>query len=174
MLARNFKIALTFALLFTLQLSFSQAKKVVVEVDKPTAKIQPTMWGLFFEDINFAADGGLYAELVKNRSFEFPNPKTGWEFPGQNLFASNLVFINRGEEFSNMRYAHLSLDEKYPSTTIVNTGFRGIGIKEGEVYRFSIQLAIPGNDDIMLSVELLDDDDNTIAIGALRPQGIHS
>jgi hypothetical protein len=42
---------------------------VVVGVDKPKALIQPTMWGIFFEDINFAADGGLYAELVKNRSF---------------------------------------------------------------------------------------------------------
>ncbi len=36
------------------------------------------MWGIFFEDINFGADGGLYAELVKNRSFEFPDPLMGW------------------------------------------------------------------------------------------------
>lgn len=39
---------------------------------KPGAPIQPTMYGLFFEDINYGADGGLYAELIKNRSFEFP------------------------------------------------------------------------------------------------------
>ena len=36
------------------------------------------MYGVFFEDINFGADGGLYAELVKNRSFEFPEPLMGW------------------------------------------------------------------------------------------------
>ena len=36
------------------------------------------MWGVFFEDINFGADGGLYAELVKNRGFEFPDPLMGW------------------------------------------------------------------------------------------------
>ena len=39
---------------------------------KPGAPIQLTMYGLFFEDINYGADGGLYAELIKNRSFEFP------------------------------------------------------------------------------------------------------
>lgn len=44
-------------------------------------KIQPTMYGIFFEDINFAADGGLYAELIKNRSFEFDEPLTGWKQP---------------------------------------------------------------------------------------------
>jgi len=47
----------------------TEGQPLVVKADKPTAAIQPTMWGIFFEDINFAADGGLYAELVKNRSF---------------------------------------------------------------------------------------------------------
>lgn len=57
----------------------AQAQHVMtVNVSRPTAKIQPTMYGIFFEDINFGADGGLYAELVKNRSFEFPQPFVGW------------------------------------------------------------------------------------------------
>lgn len=57
----------------------AQAQHVMtVDVSRPTAKIQPTMYGIFFEDINFGADGGLYAELVKNRSFEFPQPFVGW------------------------------------------------------------------------------------------------
>ena len=41
--------------------------------------IQPTMYGLFFEDINYGADGGLYAELIKNRSFEFPQSLMCWQ-----------------------------------------------------------------------------------------------
>jgi alpha-L-arabinofuranosidase len=53
--------------------------EISVLADKPGSDIQPTMWGVFFEDINFAADGGIYAELVKNRSFEFELPLTGWE-----------------------------------------------------------------------------------------------
>ena len=56
---------------------FSQRKLTIV-ADKPIAAVAPTMWGLFFEDINFGADGGLYAELVKNRSFEFPIAMMGW------------------------------------------------------------------------------------------------
>ena len=52
---------------------------MVLNTKKTGAAIQPTMYGLFFEDINYAADGGLYAEMVKNRSFEFPQSLMGWE-----------------------------------------------------------------------------------------------
>ena len=55
-----------------------QPLEISIQADKPGAEIQPTMWGVFFEDINFAADGGIYAELVKNRSFEFELPLSGW------------------------------------------------------------------------------------------------
>src|SRR5579859_5497648 len=51
---------------------------ITVLTGRPGAKINPAMWGIFFEDINFGADGGLYAELVKNRGFEFPDPMMGW------------------------------------------------------------------------------------------------
>lgn len=56
----------------------AQTNQMVVNAKKVGAEIQPTMYGLFFEDINYAADGGLYAELVKNRSFEFPQNLMGW------------------------------------------------------------------------------------------------
>lgn len=55
------------------------AHNMVVQTNKLGAEIQPTMYGLFFEDINYGADGGLYAELVKNRSFEFPQRFYGVE-----------------------------------------------------------------------------------------------
>ena len=54
-----------------------------VKVNEPKAAIQPTMWGIFFEDINLGADGGIYAELVKNRSFEFTKPMMGWTDTGK-------------------------------------------------------------------------------------------
>src|ERR1700760_3090544 len=54
------------------------AAVISVDVAHPGAAISPTMFGIFFEDINFGADGGLYPELVKNRSFEFQEPLTGW------------------------------------------------------------------------------------------------
>ena len=51
---------------------------VAVDASRPGADISPTMFGVFFEDINFAADGGLYPERIKNRSFEFDEPLAGW------------------------------------------------------------------------------------------------
>ena len=51
---------------------------ISVHTTQPGAAIAPTMFGVFFEDINFAADGGLYPERIKNRSFEFAEPLTGW------------------------------------------------------------------------------------------------
>ncbi|HEX9602065.1 MAG TPA: alpha-L-arabinofuranosidase, partial [Mariniflexile sp.] len=58
-------------------------------MSKTIAKIQPTMYGVFFEDINFAADGGLYAEMIKNRSFEFDNPFMGWNQPNSDRHSYN-------------------------------------------------------------------------------------
>ncbi|MDE6457592.1 MAG: alpha-L-arabinofuranosidase, partial [Muribaculum sp.] len=57
-------------------LSATAATTVDIDLGKKGAPVAPTMYGLFFEDINYAADGGLYAEKIKNRSFEFPQPFT--------------------------------------------------------------------------------------------------
>ena len=56
----------------------SAQTKITIQAGRPGAQISPTMYGIFFEDINFGADGGLYSEMVKNRSFEFPEPMMGW------------------------------------------------------------------------------------------------
>ena len=66
-------------LLVQAQIAFAQTRNITVQVNKPGAAIPKTLFGLFFEDINFGADGGLYPERVKNRSFEFPNPMMGWK-----------------------------------------------------------------------------------------------
>ncbi len=67
--------------------SYAQTKNVItIQVNKPTAEVQPTMWGVFFEDINMGADGGIYAELVKNRSFEFFKPMMGWTVQQKKIY----------------------------------------------------------------------------------------
>ena len=65
-----------FALIPLLLVSQEPTSNVVISVDGAHvgAAISPSMYGIFFEDINFGADGGLYPELVKNRSFEFQEP----------------------------------------------------------------------------------------------------
>src|SRR5579871_3499099 len=114
------------------------AQDITVQVNKPGAPIRPTMWGIFFEDINMAADGGLYAELVKNRSFEFTNPLMGWQVQTASPANGTVLVLNRGAENPDnprfIRITHLDA-EPYGLT---NEGFRGMGIKQGEEYHFSM------------------------------------
>ena len=108
--------------------------EMVIQTKKLGAEIQPTMYGLFFEDINYAADGGLYAELVKNRSFEFPcNNLQGWKVAGK------VELKNDGPFEKNPHYVRLnSSGHGHKHTAIENEGFFGIGVKKGEKYRFSV------------------------------------
>ncbi len=85
--------------------------EISVQSDKPGAEIQPTMWGVFFEDINFAADGGIYAELVKNRSFEFELPMTGWRtLSKQNGTGRMVANFYSPSRPSNPHYMRIYLD----------------------------------------------------------------
>lgn len=70
------------ALTAGLSLHAQNVNQMVIQANKIGAEIQPTMYGHFFEDINYGADGGLYAELIKNRSFEFPQSFMGWDIFG--------------------------------------------------------------------------------------------
>ena len=63
--------------------AFAQPAGLDLSLKSTGKTVNPDMYGIFFEDINFAADGGLYAEMVKNRSFEFPNPLQGWRAAGK-------------------------------------------------------------------------------------------
>ncbi|MCM1450120.1 MAG: carbohydrate binding domain-containing protein [Clostridiales bacterium] len=104
-----------------------------VNVAKLGAPIQPTMYGLFFEDINYAADGGLYAELVKNRSFEFPQSFMGWDTYGK------IELKDDGPFDRNPHYVRLSPSghhDKY--TGLANEGYFGIGVHKDSTYRFSV------------------------------------
>ncbi len=131
----------------------AQSLEMKVNVNRPGAEIQPTMYGIFIEDINFAADGGLYAELVKNRSFEFPgNRLQGWSVGGR------VEVRNDGPFERNPHYLRL-LYPGHPQkhTVLENNGFFGIGLKEGEQYRFSVWARVPeGNQPAKLGIELID------------------
>jgi len=117
--------------------------KLTVKTDQAIAKVQPTLWGIFFEDINFAADGGLYAELVKNRSFEFAQPLMGWKEQNSSKYAiatnaGSVLIIHDKESNNNPRIARATIlaDKGYGLT---NEGFRGMGIKKDASYTFSLR-----------------------------------
>ncbi|MDB5210067.1 MAG: alpha-N-acetylglucosaminidase, partial [Sediminibacterium sp.] len=75
----SFLLTIALSIVACVYSSGQSSKNITVNINQPAAVIKPTMWGIFFEDINLAADGGLYAELVKNRSFEFNLPLMGWK-----------------------------------------------------------------------------------------------
>jgi alpha-N-arabinofuranosidase len=139
-----------------------------VQTDRPGAPISPTMWGVFFEDINFGADGGLYAELVKNRAFEFPNPMMGWSNVSTGDKAS-MVEIHDEDPFNaaNPHYLRVKVYPDCDGSVVSNEGFRGMGIREGEDYTFSARIrAVEGQP--ALRIELVAADGRTLAQTQLK------
>lgn len=165
-------LTLLTSVLFSLFLNAQKPSPITVNVDKPGAKIQPTMWGIFFEDINFAADGGIYAELVKNRSFEFTRPKMGWSVSRTLSDSSHFIVINRtGSNENNPRFARITLREGTGPFYLANSGFRGMGIKQNNRYNFSILASLPGNDRIKMRVELLTSAGTVAGEVTITPEG---
>lgn len=116
------------------------APLLVVHADRPGAKINPAMWGAFFEDINFGADGGLYAELVKNRGFEFPDPLMGWITISPSLAHGRLsVRTDAPFDPQNPHYVRIESAGTAPFG-LSNEGFRGMGVRRGEAYDFSARV----------------------------------
>lgn len=113
---------------------------ITVHADQPGAKINPAMWGIFFEDINFGADGGLYSELVKNRGFEFPESLMGWTKISPSLAKGELsVRDDASFDANNPHYVRLESIGTAP-LGISNEGFRGMGVRKDEAYDFSARV----------------------------------
>lgn len=129
----------------------AQTNELVIQTKKLGAEIQPTMYGLFFEDINYGADGGLYAELVKNRSFEFPQNLMGWKTFG------HVTLKDDGPFERNPHYVRLAYPgHDHKRTGLENEGFFGIGVKAGEEYRFSVWARLPeGSSSEKIRVEIV-------------------
>jgi len=145
---------LLFSMLLGTQLLFAQTHNIQVDLKKLGSPIQKTMYGIFFEDINYGADGGLYAELIKNRSFDFPQNLLGWTTFG------NVEVLKDGPFANNPNYVRLSYaghDEK--QTGLDNEGFFGVGVKQDAEYRFSVW-ARSAESAGSIRVELIDPESN--------------
>jgi len=138
-------------------------KTLTVIADKPVFPIAPTMWGVFFEDINFGADGGLYAELVKNRSFEFPQPLMGWREMRENYQKGRILIINRADESANSRFARITINHKEGNYSLSNEGFRGIGLHKDKRYHFSMQARVLTPGSIKVKIQLLNSSGKEVA-----------
>lgn len=113
--------------------AYAQPHTFDVNTKKVGAAVQPTMYGIFFEDINYAADGGLYGELVKNRSFEFPDALMGWKAFGKFEVKNDGPF-ERCPHYVVLNYS----GHNDAATGLQNEGYFGIGIDKDEEYRFTV------------------------------------
>ena len=165
---------MSFSLASSLSASNLAAQTVLtINTEQPIADVQPTMWGVFFEDINYGADGGLYAELVKNRSFEFFQPLMGWSQPNYKKYSmknpGEVSILRRGDQSVNPRFARVNVleDKGYG---LSNEGFFGMGIKENLTYTFSI-LACQQEGSTNLRVELVDGKGKPLGEARVVPSG---
>jgi len=150
-------------------------KELTVDMSVTIAPIQPTMYGIFFEDINFAADGGLYAEMIKNRSFEFTIPMMGWSQPNSDRHSYNnesgyALPVKYFEGEGNLNFLRVQV-KNAKGYELHNEGFRGMGIKEGDTYRFTFDAKQMEGAVSAVKAELLDEKGNTIAEASIPVSG---
>ncbi|WP_346857933.1 alpha-L-arabinofuranosidase C-terminal domain-containing protein [uncultured Draconibacterium sp.] len=132
------------------------AQKIAIYADKPEFEISPYLYGLFFEDINYAADGGLYAELIQNRSFEYYPVYSKYNETGHLLTpmyawtekyiggAEGHVYVSRSLPLNqnNVNNLEMLITNSNGFVGISNSGFDGIPLTKGEKYNFSFFCAI--------------------------------
>lgn len=146
---------------------------ILVKVNRPGGKISPNMFGIFFEDINFAADGGLYPERVKNRSFEFTEPLAGWTKVEAGGAEGELVIRTDGAlNKDNPHYLRLRVYNPGAGFGVMNSGLRGIGVQQGAEYTFSAYVRATRNAPRTLRATLTDESGgNTIGEATLTGFG---
>ena len=146
------------------------AFSIIVSAQNKAAKnteskkqISTDLFGLFFEDINYSADGGLYAELIQNRSFEYSptdrrewNSFSSWEYitPGYS-YGSIGIATNSPLHENNPHYVVMNVEHVGDTGIgIKNSGFDGIVVKAGENYNFSLFVQQITDDPISLWVNI--------------------
>jgi alpha-L-arabinofuranosidase len=127
-------------------------------------QISPDLIGVFFEDINYAADGGLYAELIQNRSFEYNpaerggwNSFTAWEYVTEGFgYGSITVETSSPVHPNNPHYVVLNIEESGRNGIgLKNQGFDGISVKAGEKYHFSVFLKLLERNSIPVKIKII-------------------
>ena len=164
----------TFTICMLVSSFYVNAQKTILEVDasKTITKIQPTMFGLFFEDINFAADGGLYAELIKNRSFEFDKPLMGWEQPNTKRSSLNKESGSAAPvkiEADNTVFCRVEINNA-KGYALINEGFRGMGVKKDAKYNLSLKAANHNSAIQKIIIQLIDKDQKVIGETSIVPK----
>ncbi len=154
------KILLGCAAVVAMSVGAADVRSFVVESDRLGAEIQPTMYGIFYEDVNFAGDSGLYAELVANRSFEYPQNLMCWDSFGRVTVRDDKPAFERNAHYVSLEPS----GHAHRWTGLRNRGFFGMGFKKGEKYDFSTyaRLDLANGQKARIRVELLSGDNSVL------------
>lgn len=140
-----------------LAVGLSAQAQVLVNVDTHSTKtVSPDLYGIFFEDINNAADGGIYAELIRNRSFEDDNK----DIPTWSVCGASHKLVTKG--LLNKVQGH-ALELTFAGKqlqTLTNDGFWGINAVQGRPYKLS--LWIKGKYNGTVKAQLVSADGKTV------------
>ena len=131
--------------------------RLLVEADKPGHAVSPMLHGIFFEDINYGADGGLYAELVQNRSFEHQESLYSWATVSREGDGSVSIETAEPLNANNPHYLRLAVRAPGKGFGVANYGFGGIAVKQGEYYLLSLRARAAGNYDGALRAVIEDE-----------------
>jgi alpha-L-arabinofuranosidase len=141
---------------------FGQAS-LTVDVDKPGHPVAPTLWGIFFEDINLSADGGIYPELVRNRSFEDSEQPDFWTLSDSNGGKSGIAIdSNQPLNPFNRRSLRVTLDG---SVALENKGYWGMNLVKGDTYVFKLAARAAEGFSGPLTIRVLSASGNELATG---------
>ena len=132
-----------------------------IDGDGKGASISDSMFGIFYEDINYAADGGLYAELVRNRSFEFNSSDNGsftgmtaWSALNRSGAGTTAAVANDAGRLNEMNRNYLTLSAAAAGDGIRNAGFNnGFAVAAGKTYDASVWAKSATAQDLTLRVE---------------------
>ena len=140
--------SLAAAVLASAIITNAQPAKITVDVAHPSHAISPTLWGIFFEDINMSTDGGIYPELVRNRSFEDADTPENWKFTSTGDGKSEASIVTANVQAKppvppldpfNRKSLRVKVDDAF---TLQNEGYWGMNIVSGESY--TLKLAARG------------------------------
>ncbi len=163
------------AVMFAANVS-AETATITVVADKPSHKVAPTLWGVFFEDINLSADGGLYAELVRNRSFEDSDELQHWSVVNgqgseatatvtcEHPWADNPLFT-RNKRSLKLRVGGAG------GAGVSNSGYWGISVKAGETYHLSFAARCEGPADIPMTASLESKDGKSYGSSEVKVSG---
>jgi len=173
------QIAGSFLILFIIA-SFLQAQphgavetRITVEVSKPGHPISPTLFGAFFEDINLSADGGIYPELIRNRSFEDADTLQNWKFisaDNKSTASVTTADVQARPPLPPLNpFNRKSLCIKVNgSFKLMNEGYYGMDVVQGSSYSFTMAARSVDGLSTALNIRLVGLDGKELAMGEIK------